>query len=408
MGTLYFSKLLSGGRTKGLRIALITLFCLGYSLMASSQIASARLMDNNINKKYKKLLQIYKNNKNRDTVLLHTENDAKPYSTPDKNVVGESSLKGLLLPETYIKMEKNGNKAIIFSILIDTLSALKYDAQKDIYSGTFNIVLVEDTAGISSQKKLKKPVEIEVSTASGAEVSPSVISIDHTNLPSTVIHVVDKSKTNPLPVLIKTSSNPAGYTVHLNKEARLCIETPARSIQGLGVQSIPINISLQNYYGPDAINASVTVNKGSVSPARITVFKDSISTVMLTSESLGNAELKISAGGISGDQRTYKYCFPWIFLLFAVVGSFLGALVKHFTGKGKKNFGKTIGLGVITGFIFAILYYVLGITLFSIKTGFLINEFAVLGLSFLGALFWGTIYNILKGKLFPSKTENPN
>lgn len=402
MATLYYSTLLSGSRAKVLRFAMLVMICLGYPTLASSQRTSARLLDNNINQKNKRLLQIYKNNKNRDTVLLQTENGIKPFSIPDKNVAGESSFNGLLLPETYIKTAEAGDKAIIFNILIDTLSALKYDAQQDIYSGTFNIVLVEDTA-VMSQEKLKKPVEIEISTGSGAEVNPSVISIDHTNLPSTVIHVNDKSKTNPLPVLIKTSSNPAGYTVHLNKEARLCIETPARSIQGLGVQSIPINISVQNYTGSDAINVSVTVNKGSVSPARITVFKDSISTVMLTSESLGDAQLMISAGGISGDQKTYKYGFPWIFILFAVAGSFLGALVKHYTGKGKKNIKKTIGLGVITGFIFAILYYVLGITVFAIKTGFLINEFAVLGISFLGALFWGSIYAVLKSRFFPAK-----
>ncbi|HNW89715.1 MAG TPA: hypothetical protein PKN48_08615 [Bacteroidales bacterium] len=373
-----------------------------FPLTVSSQNNVAKIYDRNIILNQKNILKMLKENRYRD-IVIQTENNTRPYTSPDTQDRPSKRLSGVLLPEKYITVGKFRDKPVIFNILVDTITPLKYNATNKNYSGSFSIVLLEDSADVSSQKKLKNSVQIEVTTGSGALVNPSNIQIDHTNLPSTVIQITDNSMANPLPVHIKTSSNPAGYRVHLNKEARLSIETPARSIQGLGIQTIPINISLQNYGGYDAVNVSVDVNKGSVSPNKIQLKKDSSSTVMLTSESIGEAILQVTANGISSDQKSYKFSFPWIFLLFVIIGSFLGAWVKHLTNKGKKNFVRTIGLGVLTGFVFAILYYVLGIELFSIKSKFLINEFAVLGISFLGALFWGTIYDLIKTKLFGGK-----
>lgn len=397
----FISTIMDHGLKCLIRISLISMVLI-FPLTVSSQNNIPRINGEKTILNQKQMLQIYRNNKYNDTVV-QTEQNTKSYTSPDTQDGPSQQLSGVLLPEKYITAGNSRNKPVIFNILVDTITPLKYDVTNKNYSGSLSIILLEDSADVSSQKKLKKSVQIEVTTGSGAVVNPSNIQIDHTNLPSTVIQITDNSMSNPLPVHIRTSSNPAGYRVHLNKEARLSIETPARSIQGLGIQTIPINISLQNYGGSDAVNVSVDVNKGSVSPNKIQLKKDSSSTVMLTSESIGEAILQVTANGISSDQKSYKFSFPWIFLLFVIIGSFLGAWVKHLTNKGKKNFVRTIGLGVLTGFVFAILYYVLGIELFSIKSKFLINEFAVLGISFLGALFWGTIYDLIKTKLFGGK-----
>lgn len=404
MKTWSFTSIKTDIGLKCLIRTLLIIMVLIYPLNVSSQNNQPIINNKKIILNQKQMLQIYRNNKYNDTVV-QTEQNTRPFTSPDTQDGPSQQLSGVLLPEKYIAAGNSRNKPVIFNILVDTITPLKYDATNKNYKGSLSIILLEDSADVSLQKKLITSVQIEVTTGSGAVVNPSNIQIDHTNLPSTVIQITDNSMSNPLPVHIRTSSNPAGYRVHLNKEARLSIETPARSIQGLGIQTIPINISIQNYGGSGAVNVSVDVNKGSVSPNKIQLKKDSSSTVMLTSESIGEAILQVTANGISGDQKTYKFSFPWIFLLFTIIGSFLGAWVKHITNKGKKNFGRTIGLGILTGFIFAILYYVLGIELFSIKSKFLINEFAVLGISFLGALFWGTIYDLIKTKLFGGKNN---
>ena len=306
-------------------------------------------------------------------------------------------IKGLVLPELHVGRVVGNETPVLFQIFIDTIQPLVYEGSNKRYTGQFSITLVEDSKEVLEGVVLEKPVIVEISSGSGkAKFLPSSIQISHTNLPSSSIGVVDSSSINPLPVLIKTDFKQNGYLTSLKKEALLRIKTPSKSLQGMGVQAIPITTSLEGYTNNDSLNITFSIDKGSVEPLILYISKNKPGTVFLRSEGLGPATLTASANGFSDDHQIFTYVFPWMFILFSLVGGIFGALVRYGMDKSKKGVFSTLWFGVITGFIGAILYYVLGIELFTIKLSKSYNEFAILGISFLIALFWQQVFSIIK------------
>ncbi len=50
-------------------------------------------------------------------------------------------------------------------------------------------------------------------------------------------------------------------------------------------------------------------------------------------------------------------------------------------------------LGCLTGFIVALLYWGLGLNVLNLELDRIYNEFAVMGLAILGALYWQSVYS---------------
>ncbi|HNW98474.1 MAG TPA: hypothetical protein PKK00_08710 [Bacteroidales bacterium] len=348
----------------------------------------------------KRSLRYYTNTGKPDTVIKSGDKT----ETFEQKSIQNKKLSGLLLPEIYISTIKNGNRQVSFSIFIDTTFSLAYDASANKYTGSFKITLLENTTANTEEKKLKKPVSLDLWVNQNVKVSPEKINIDHINYPPTEIKITDQSSDNPVPIKVITSFNSKGYTVHLNKETILYIETDEQSVQGYGVESIPINISLKNFTGNENIKVTISTDKGIVNPQQLTLSKESPNgSVTLTSAGTSKSTIRISANGFADNTKVFMFVFPWMFIIFSLLGGALGAVVKVLMRRYKKNALKNLVLGLLTGFIFAILYYVLGIEIFDAKLNRNINEFAVLGISFLGALFWGTIYNSIGKKLFGQK-----
>ena len=306
-------------------------------------------------------------------------------------------IKGLVLPELYVGRVVGDDRPVLFQIFIDTIQPMTYDGLNKKYTGQFSITLVEDSKETLEGMVLEKPVGIEISSGSGrVKFLPSYIRIDHTNLPSSSIRVVDSSANNPLSILVKTDFKLNGYLIYLKKEQLLMIKTPSKSIQGLGVQAIPITASLEGYTKNDSVNVTFSIDKGSVDPLNLYISENRPGTVFLRSEGVGLATLTASANGFLDDQRIFTYIFPWMFILFSMVGGIFGALVRYGMNKAGKGLLSMLWLGSITGFVGAILYYVLGIELFTITFSKSLNEFAVLGVSFLMALFWQQVFSKIK------------
>ena len=313
---------------------------------------------------------------------------------------GMQTLKGRVLDEIYISRIVGTETPASLELFVDTLDMLYYNPEQDAFEGVVSVVLLDDAQGVLSSRELVEPVYIEVNSGSRARVEPKSIRISHTNLPSTFFTVSDKSPQNLVPVNIKTAFNPKGYLKVMKKQPMLRIETPSKTIQGLGVQAIPVRIQVIGNSGTVKVN--IVTDKGTVEPDNLEITGDQGATVMLRSEGLGPCTFTISAAGFSEEKRMFNFTFPWKFIIFSFIGGLLGALVIYLMKKGKKNIRKVILLGLITGFIVAVLYYVLGIQLFSFKFNQNVNEFAVLGLGFLGALLWDKIYEMLSKSIAKS------
>lgn len=317
------------------------------------------------------------------------------------------TIEGAVLPEIYfarIKRTPTGTfqpggpasepEQVVLQILVDTLPKLQYNVSNGAYEGSFFVTLLEDSKTNLVPKELEEPVKMQFSSVR-AEFNPGFTAIQNTNLPSTAVHISDRSNENPVPIRIATTFNPNGYTTYLGKQPVIRIETPTRKMQGYGVQAIPVSISLQAYTGLDSVRVNLVAGKGSVEPDHIFLSSGRPGKVLLKSEGTGQATLTANAHLFTSDERIFNYVFPWMFILFSLVGGFLGALIKHLMKTERKNLPTTLLLGCLTGFIVGILYYVIGIKIFTFEFGQLYFEFAVLGLSFLGALFWDSIYGAL-------------
>ena len=334
--------------------------------------------------------------------LAVVENGNKILPYQSKSIIAETGKKlyGNVLPELYIaKANNNSNEPIIFQVLIDTIKPLIYNTDNKNYKGTFSITLLDDSEPSLTRKNLPTPVSFEISTGTNALLQPQTPSINHTNLPSTQIEITENSARNPVPIWIKTSFNPNGYKTFLTKENRLRIEPEYRKLQGMGVQTLPVNIFLQNNLS-DTIDISLTVNKGSINPNKIKLIPNEMGTAELTTEGIGQCKLTVSAIGFLSTEQIYEFVFPWLFVIWALLGSVIGSILKIKLIDKKKIVFLNFLFCILIGIGFSILYFVIGIDLFPLKLGRTLNEFFVFGISFLTALFWEKIYDNLVGLLF--------
>lgn len=339
------------------------------------------------------------------SVVIRNGNNIQPFEsrgTVTRNGLN-TTLRGSVLPELHIGNVQGEERPVLFQIFIDTMQPLIYDTSSKKFNGTFSILLIEDSETVLAGRMLTEPVMVEITPGTRAKVRPISTTIDHTNLPSTIISVVDESDSDPVPLIIKTVFNHAGYPAYLKKESLLRIETQSRSIQGMGVQTIPLSISMPTYRLKDSVEVTVDASLGTVEPKKVKLTQGMSATVSLTSEGKGESTVKVTSPGFVSDQKVFIFVFPWMFIIFGFIGSLIGSLFKYNMDKSKKKWFSKIGFGMLAGFFFAVLYYVLGIEVFTMKLTHSVNEFAVMGISFLGALFWGKIYDWLNGNLLKTK-----
>jgi hypothetical protein len=335
------------------------------------------------------------------------ENKTQPGSFESKGTVvqdgRQENFKGFVLPEIYIARVKQVEdtsqpgdvpslpEQLILQVLVDTMPVLEYNKVSNRYEGIFSIALVDDSRINMTSMQLEEPVPLQFSSAR-AEFVPSSERVEHTNRYNT-IRIVDRSDNNPVPVKIITDFNMEGYITHLAKMPALKIETPSRALQGYGVQAIPVRLSLQAYTGSDSVMVNLHTNLGSIETGHVYLKRDKPGTVMLKSEGAGHAVVSATAFGFTSDEENYTFVRPWIFIFFSVIGGFTGALVKYLMRQEKGNIAPALLLGCLTGFIVAMLYWGLGLNVLNLELDRIYNEFAVMGLAILGALYWQSVYS---------------
>jgi hypothetical protein len=279
-------------------------------------------------------------------------------------------------------------------VLVDTFPVLAYNERENNYSGQFYVMLLEDSKDYLFTNELVSPIPFQFSSGL-AVFEPQQALIGHTNMPTTSIRITDNSAYNPVPVKIMTSFNPHGYITYLAKQALIRIETPPRSMQGFGVQAIPITISLQNYLQDDSVRVNLVSTLGSIKPDHIYVSRDKAAQALLQSEGTGSTTVRVSAASFLTEEARFTFVFPWMFILLTLVGGVIGAILKHLLNPEEGKLPLRIVQGFLAGFFVGILYYAVGLNVINFDFGRVYFEFAVLALAIIGALFWEKIYDSL-------------
>ncbi|MBK6345844.1 MAG: hypothetical protein IPF68_07855 [Bacteroidales bacterium] len=291
-----------------------------------------------------------------------------------------------MLPELYYARVEGTNEQISYRILFIDAGPLRYNFETALFEGSIRFLPVEvtDSGKIKPVKKtLSVPEEIIVSF--DPESIP--ISISEVNWPPREVSIKASDPIDSLEVRILTMSNPAGYLKNLRIEPAILISSVRKTIQGMGIQTLPLHVTLKGVSKFSPLHVGIETSLGTIDSANLMLTGGKPGKVILRSESLGTIEVKVVNAGYRSNSIIIEAVFPWLFLLLAILGGFIGGLGKNLLGRKKLTI-RSMTLGSIFGLIAAFAYWGLGIVLigFSIETRGL-NEAMVFGLGLIAGYF---------------------
>lgn len=317
-------------------------------------------------------------------------------------------LQGMVLPDIYIARVKTPYiEPVSGEILTEQrvlrlmsfIEPLIYNWQQNNYETDLFVMLLDDSETELRRRELVEPHPVEFITSRHTLLEPVIVQFTHTNMPLQRVNVTDKSPHNPVLVRMINPLNLEGDSIFLPKESLIRIDTPPRALQGLGVQSIPISISLLNYLEEDSVRVTLTATMGTI-PGHVYVSRDKPGRVLLRSESTGKSIITARADNFHETTTDFEFVLPVLFVLLTLIGGIIGGVLKHLLNPAKKMIWNHMLQGALAGFVVAILYYIIGLTdifTFNVDAGAIyFNEFSYLGIAVLGSLFWVQIYGILE------------
>jgi hypothetical protein len=312
-----------------------------------------------------------------DALSLKRFNDVTDGKLPDEEVK--------VIPEVHVESANGNTEATTYRVMFTMQQPLIYDDRSGKFSARLGFLLISDSGNANS---IKEPVKIEVRSNEIKIINPDKFTIDHLSIPSTDVSLEAEQVTDSISVRVGTVSNPEGYITFLKVRPSLEIYSNRQSLQGLGVQEIPVTVRLKGSTSSDSVNIVFSAEKGTITPKSIYVSYNKPVTVLLRSEGLGDSKLTASTSALNSNDLIFKFIFPWYFLLASLAGGLLGGVAKFITSdKKKKSLQKILIGGILVGLIVALAFYGLGISLIGIKISATLNEIAVMALSAIGAFF---------------------
>lgn len=328
----------------------------------------------------KRQVLTYNNNKilSIDSAVYQKLKSALHFSGPAKNIK--------VIPEIHVDPNKEQDEPSVYQIMFTLEQPLQYNDTLRKFCGQMGFLLAINNGAIVP---LTDPVNIEVASNEVSSISPDALKIDHLNIPSTKISLAADMVKDSAEIKVITASNPGGYTTFLKVTPRLVISTNQTTLQGLGVEQVPVNVMFKGSSSPDSVIVNFSTQKGVVTPNSIFVHYNKPSIVYLRSDGLGISKLSATTSIYpNSNVLLFKYAFPWLFLLAAIGGGLVGSVAKYLiAAKKNQSMIKPIIAGILIGIIGAVAYYGLGINLLGVSLSPALNALAVFALGGLCAYF---------------------
>jgi len=265
---------------------------------------------------------------------------------------------------------------------------LRYEGATHQFNGTLLIAL-EDEDVADQVRQLSGPIPITIASA-GDEVTPSDLSVLHTNLPAMRVAVLARDPVDSVRLQIIPNFDLRGVAVWLPVTPTLVIPNARSTAPGLGVSTTPLNIVVRGKVLRDSVRVLLATTRGSLSTQQVVIPPGGIAHVELRSEGVGSATVTASALGTDSAETTVIFTWPVLFVVLAIAGGALGGLTATVSRKRRARTGATrpILVGALIGFVVAIVYRALNINL----TGFQLpvlssDEAAVFAFALLGGAF---------------------
>jgi hypothetical protein len=220
-------------------------------------------------------------------------------------------------------------------------------------------------------------------------IAPDTVVLRETNAQMERIRVFSQESVDSLRVRLVPGFDPRGVDVWLPVQPALAFEQTPASIQGLGVEGATLVVGTRGTRSSDSTVVTLSASRGSLESNRL-VLTAGGGVVKLRSAGLGPATISARAPGWSPAQVTIGYRWPVTFLLAALLGGLLGALVAYaHPRRGRRtSLGRLLLKGIGVGLLVCVVYFGVGINLlqFDIQVQFF-NELVVFALAALAAAF---------------------
>jgi hypothetical protein len=172
-------------------------------------------------------------------------------------------------------------------------------------------------------------------------------------------------------------------------EPGIVIESTGRTLQGLGIETAPVTISVRGVRLREPITVRLEADRGTFEPEVVTIGNDGIGSTRIRSSGIGQARIRAFAPGFGEDAITYRFSWPLTFLLAALLGGVAGGLAAAVTKQRvtKAGLRRALTRGVVFGLLAAVIYYAIGISLLHVDIGVArFNEAAVFAFAALAGL----------------------
>jgi hypothetical protein len=288
-----------------------------------------------------------------------------------------------IIPELHFEKSSSDGTSRTYRIAFASNVPLEFNTEKEVFAGSISFLLVDESGDAATA--LDKPIPLQITSNTIRTITPKSLELSHLFLPLSDVELMERDVQDSALVKLVTNFNPNGYDVFVPVKPALQLSIERKSIQGLGIQEVPVTIRYIGSNSGKSRKVILQAARGTITPSAIEVKYNEPVTVMLRSEGIGDVTIS-AEDNTQRSQVTVAYTFPWVFLVAALGGGLFGALLTFLKG-GKKFSFKPFLYAALIGLLCAAAYYVLGLNLLDLKVSEAFNEVAVGTFSALGAFF---------------------
>jgi hypothetical protein len=324
-------------------------------------------------------------------VLTRAAAVPRPSPTPDSSAVpgpgGRDSV--FALPFQYLGLDREHNVAMTYRPVYLYEGGLRYRPDRDLFQGSFEIAL-EDSSSPGVERELSRAVKIRFG-GDADSIDPSSVELRRTNSQFERVNVLARTVRDSMRVDIVPTFDPRGVSLWLPVQPALAFEPPPARIQGLGVETATLVLSVRGRLPADPVTVTLSADRGSLDTNQVTLGPGGAAVARLRSSGRGPARIRAVAPGFQVAETRIEFGWPIFFLLAALSGGLVGGLAtttSRQSARKRRPLGAVLLHGVLIGLVAAVVYFGIGLNLlqFDVRVAHF-NEIAVFAFAALGAMF---------------------
>ena len=303
-----------------------------------------------------------------------------------KRVIGSS---GAILPFPGIlrQVEQSGEEVQLKAFGLAG-RRLTFDPALQMFTGTIWVGVNEIVGGRPS-RALVTPVDFEVLDAEFAQ--PSQVRVTRTGAPYAQVQLRLAAAVDGGAVTIASNLAPEPISLGLPVNPALFVEAGNAAIEGLGLGTSDINVSVIGLAKPQGRIVTLRTNSGFLSTTRLRLDENGVAHATLRSDGLGKAQVTASSPGLARTSIPVDFRLPHITFLASVFGGLVGGTIRlGMRARRGSSILRPLMVAVLLGMLVFALYAV-GVNVLPVSPSVTVGAALVFAISGLGAFLGPSI-----------------